>query len=307
MKHPIDRGIIENLDQMEFIWKSMFMDHLRMPEWALPVLLTVSPLSTKAKRERICKVFLDKLEVPAVYVSTAAGLSLYASGRTTGCVMDSGHGVTHAVPIYEGYILQHAVIRMPLGGKDLTEYMMKILMERELVSSRYAQPDLTCDMKESMCFVSLDFDQDMKKAAESNELEKTFELPNGETINLGNERFRCPEALFQPELMGLEAFGGIAKITHDAIVKCDQDIRKDLFANIVLAGGSTLFPGIRERMSKEISLLVSDDALDISIAAPRDPINSALEGGSIMASLPEFQSMWITKKEFEKSGMPCSP
>uniref|UniRef100_A0A7S0XM23 Actin n=1 Tax=Pseudo-nitzschia delicatissima TaxID=44447 RepID=A0A7S0XM23_9STRA len=301
VKYPIERGLITNWEHMEFIWKHTFLDHLRVPPEAQPVLLTEAPINPKANREHMFRIMLESLGVPALYVNNQAVLSLYASGRTTGCVLDSGHGVTHAVPIYERYLLPHAVIRMDLAGKDLSEYMNKVLMERELDCSRYAQIELANEMKETICFVSLDFEQDMKMAAETDALEIPFELPNGEIILLGIERFRCPEALFRPELMGFKEMGGIANITFSAITKCEEDIRTALFANTVLAGGSTLFPGIGKRMSKEISTLCADDSLEINIEAPPERMYSAFAGGSIVASLPEFQTMWIKKEEFEKS------
>ena len=127
VKHPIERGLITNWEHMEFIWKHIFLGHLRVPPEAQPVLLTEAPHTPKATRECMCRTMLENLGVLTLYVNNQAVLSLYASGRTTGCVLDSGHGVTHAVPIYEGYLLPHGVIRMDLGGKDLSEYMMKVL------------------------------------------------------------------------------------------------------------------------------------------------------------------------------------
>ena len=215
----------------------------------------------------------ETFNVPAMYIAMQPVLALYSSGRTTGVVFDSGDGVSHAVPIYEGHALPHAILRSELAGRQVTEYLIKLLMEQGYTVEKAS------DIKEKLCFVAQDFAHEMNTA-------------------YSTERFRAPECLFQPVLIGKEDTEGIHKTIHNSVMKCDEDIRKDLFVNTVLSGGNTLFKGFAERIKKEIVSLEPN----VKIIAPPKRDLSVWNGGSMLAIQPNFKTMLISREEYDEHG-----
>ncbi|CAM4610916.1 actin-related protein T3 [Caretta caretta] len=298
IRYPVEHGIVTSWADMEAVWKNVYDHDLKMKASERPALFTEAPLNPLVNREHMTKVLFERFEVPALYVAIQAVLALYASGLTTGCVMDSGDGVTHTVPIFEGYCLSHAVLRLDLAGRDLTDYLMRILKESGVSLVSTAEREIVRDMKENMCYVCLYPEEEMAK--NPREVEKSYRLPDGQVIKVQNQRFRCPETLFCPSNIGIEA-PGIDKLCFNTIMKCDIDLRTNFYSNIILSGGSSLFPGLAERVTKELIRMVPSDT-EVKVMAPPDRKFSVWMGGSILSSLSAFQQMWITMAEYREIG-----
>ena len=302
LKSPIEDSIVTRWDDMEKIWHHTFYNELRVPPEEHPVLLSDAPLNPKVNRERMALIMFETFGVPAMYVENQTVLSLSLSGCTTGCVLDLGYNVAHVVPIYEGYALAHATLRLNMGGQALTKYMTNLLTERGYSLTLTGEEYYVREVKEELAYVAVDFEDSMRNAAMGTEAEKTYSLPDGTDLyTLGNECFRCPEVLFDPALVGLED-DGVHKLVNSAIMKCDASIRDVLFSHIVLAGGSTMFTGMPERVQREVTALAPEEAT-VNVNAPPYRKHSAWIGGSMLAStLDSTPDRWISKEEFDDVG-----
>ena len=260
-------------------------------------MLTEAPLNPKANREKMTQIMFETFNTPAMYVANASVLSLFATGRTTGLVVDCGESITYTVPVHDGALLPSSVDKSYIGGRDLNMYLELLLEDR--VSWDYDTKQIISDIKETLCYVSNNYTYEMENFS-TEKGKASYKLPDGQVIDIENERFHCPEALFQPSLLSIDS-AGIHQTTYNSIMKCDVDIRKDLCDNIVLSGGSTMFPGITDRMRKEISTL-APQTMKIKIIAPLERKYNAWIGGSILASLSAFQQMWISVTEYNEIG-----
>merc|ERR1711967_124966 len=291
LKYPIEHGIVTNWDDMEKIWHHTFYNELRVAPEEHPVLLTEAPHNPKSNREKMTQIMFETFDTPQLYVAIQAVLSLYASCRTTGVVVDCGDGVSHTVPIYEGYSMPHAIQRINLAGRDLTEWMCKILMDSKITLTTSAEKETAKKMKEELCYVAEDYDAEM---ADFQDKTKKFEMPDGTSVEVHAQQIRCPELMFKPALDGRE-MPGLHQLTDKTVKDCDLDVRKDLLGNVVMSGGTTMFPNMPERLQNEIQTLVAE-ATKVKVIAPPERMISVWIGGSILASLSTFSRMWINRE-----------
>jgi len=251
--------MVRDWDLLEKHLHYTYFERLHAAPEVHPLLISEPPLNPRLNRERLCELLFETFNMPAVFLQQQCILSLSASGRTTGIVLDSGEGVTHTVPIYEGYALPHAIIRLEVAGLDICASLQHQLEVRGYAFQTPAEKDIIRDIKEKLTFVSLDREEDKQlglllpphslsphplpfhclSAQRGTQLDRTYEMPDGTIIALGAERFEGPEALFQPSLVGRDALG-LHELAFASIQRCDVDVRRELYANLILSGGSTV-------------------------------------------------------------------
>eukprot|EP00455_Lapot_gusevi_P039308 TRINITY_DN4405_c0_g4_i1.p1 TRINITY_DN4405_c0_g4~~TRINITY_DN4405_c0_g4_i1.p1 ORF type:complete len:403 (+),score=66.51 TRINITY_DN4405_c0_g4_i1:101-1210(+) len=299
LKRPIENGVITNWDDMETFWRHVFHNELRIAPEDHTILLADAPLSSQAQRQRTVQTMFETFCAPAVSLISQSILTLAASGLSTGLVLHSGHGFSHAVPVHNDTIDRTAIERTDISGEKLITYLVDLLAERGYALTSLAEREIVRDIKEKLAYVAVDFDQEMS-LGEGSWQDKKYELPDGQELSIGKECFRCPEALFQPALAGVET-ASIQQIIFDSIMRCDENIRSSMFSNIVLEGGSTMFANMAERLTKEIKTLAAPNT-QVKVSAPTPRKYSVWIGGSILASLSTFQQMQITRQEYDEFG-----
>ncbi|KYQ91605.1 actin [Tieghemostelium lacteum] len=297
---PIEHGIVNNWDDFEHLMHHTFYNELKVAPEEHPVLFTEPPWNPKANKEKLTQIAFETFNSPALYVAKDSVLALYASGRVSGTVLSIGHGVTNAISIDTGYMPLNSVKRMDFGGKEVSNCMASLLTERGYNFGTRAEMQTVNMIKEQHGFVSLDYEADCQEALSSSKMYTQYELCDGNKVLVGSERFRAPEILFTPSLVGYEGCG-VHQLVYDSIMGSSIDSRSSLYSDVVINGGSTLFPNFEKRLYNELKLLCPP-TVRLKVVAPIERKYSTWIGGSILASLAVFQQMWVSKEEYDESG-----
>lgn len=290
-------------------------------------------MNPKRNREEMCQIMFEEYGFDGVYVAIQAVLTLYAQGLQTGVVVDSGDGVTHVVPVYEGFAMPHLTRRLDVAGRDVTRYLIKLLLLRGYAFNRTADFETVRQIKEKLCYMSYDLDLDKRLAEETTTLVESYtvsmqpasracylrlkrtscsQLPDGRVIKVGSERFEAPECMFQPHLVDVEQ-PGVGELLFNTIQAAAVDTRSELYKHIVLSGGSSMYPGLPSRLEKEMKQLyltrvLKGDAsrlnsFKIRIEDPPRRKHMVFLGGAVLADIMKNrESFWISRAEWYEQG-----
>lgn len=313
VNYPMDNGMVRSWEDMKLVWDHTFYEKMKIDPKKSKVLLTEPPMNPKQNRERMITEMFETYQFKGVYVAVQAVLTLYAQGLLTGVVIDSGDGVTHIVPVYEGFALPHLTRRLDIAGRDITRYLIKLLLLRGYAFNASADFETVRMIKEKLCYVGYDIDMEQKLANDTTTLVESYTLPDGRVIKVGGERFGAPEALFQPHLIDVDA-PGVAEMLFQCINAADIDTRADFYKHIVLSGGSTMYPGLPSRLEREIKQLYLERILKndtsklakfkIRIEDPPRRKHMVFLGGAVLADIiKDKEEVWISREEYEEQGL----
>jgi actin, other eukaryote len=299
LSRPVKYSTVQNWDEIDKIYHHIFFNQLLADTNQTRALITEPPLNKRANREKITELMFETFNFGGFYLANSSVMSLFATGRTTGIVIESGLNETSIVPIYEGYALPQATIKLSIGGEEITNCLIANLKANGIDLPYSKEFEVAQDIKEKYCYVSTDFQQELNSIGNASGIAKECELPDGNRIMLSIERFKSPEILFTPALCGSDQ-PGIHELTYNSAGKCDPDIRPQLLSNIILSGGNTTFPKIKERIIRDIKSLAASN-IDIIVKAPPERKHLAWIGGAILSSLDKFK-IWINRPEYEEAG-----
>ena len=299
VRNPIEKGVIKDWEDMEIIWHHMLYNELRIAPDDHNIILTDLPSNSVENRGKMAQIMFEKFNVQGLFVCIRPILSMYSLGKTSALVLESGDDVTQIVPINEGYYFPYSITKSNLGGKLVTNFLMDKLKENndEILYNEIKKNAKI--IKEKLCRVSLNYEEEINN---SNINEIKYKLPDGKEVNLNKELFICPELLFQPNLIGKE-IPGIPMQMYNSIMKCETDLRKELYSNMILAGGNTLLNDFHERIHQEMECLAPSSVLPkLKVIAQNERKYTAWIGGALFAGLQIFQTNWVTHSEYQDAG-----
>jgi len=310
--YPMENGIVRSWEDALILWDYTFKEKLKVTPSECKIMLTEPPMNPKQNREKMVEVMFENYGFDGCYCAIQAVLVLYAQGLQTGVVVDSGDGVTHIVPVYEGFSLPHLTRRLDIAGRDITRYLIKLLLLRGYAFNRTADFETVRQIKEKLCYVGYDLALEKRLAQETTVLVEPYTLPDGRVIKLGAERFEAPEALFQPHLLDVDT-PGLAEMLFNCIQAADIDTRSEFYNHIVLSGGSSMYPGLPSRLEKEIRQLYLDKCLKGNVANlakfrcriedPPRRKHMVFLGGAVLAEImKDKQQFWMNKSEWHEMG-----
>jgi actin-related protein 2 len=311
--YPVECGIVKNWEDMEHLWNYTFFEKLQINPRDNKILLTEPPMNPAKNRETLVEKMFETYGFGACNVSIQAMLTLYAQGLLTGVVVDTGDGVTHVVPVYDGFVPQNLIRRLDVAGRHVTNYFIKLLLLRGYAFNRTADFETVRQIKEKVCYVAHDITMERKLAQETTCLMENYTLPDGRVIKIGRERFEAPECLFNPSLIDSEK-SGMADMVFEMIQDADIDTRSEYYKHIVLSGGSSMYPGLPSRLEKDIKdrylkeiLKGNVDRLKkfkIKIEDPPRRKHMVFLGGSVLADIMKDRSeFWMTKEDYDEGGI----
>jgi len=312
--YPVENGIVKDWEGMKHLWDYTFFEKMKIDPKEHRILLTEPPMNPKENQKRMLENMFDKYNFAGTKVSIQAMLVLYAQGLLTGVVLDSGDGVTHIVPVWEGICPPTLIKRLNVAGRHITRHLIKLLQVRGYAFNRSADFETVQKIKEALCYVGYDLDVEKRLALETTTLLSRYELPDGRIIKMDRERFEAPEALFDPSLIGVESFdGGMSTMLFKMINEADIDLRQAFYKHIVLSGGSTMYPGLPSRLEKDMRDLYLEhvlkgkkeglDKFKLRIEDPPRRKHMVFLGGSVLADImKDKDEFWISKAEWQEHG-----
>jgi len=316
VNYPMENGIVRNWEDMTHLYDYTFgPEKMNLDTTNSRVLLTEPPMNPMKNREKMVELMFEKYGFHSVHIAIQAVLTLYAQGLVTGVVVDAGDGVTHFCPVYDGFSLPHLTKRLDIAGRDITRYLIKLLLLRGYAFNHSADFETVRMLKEKLCYVAYDVEAEQKLALDTTVLVEPYTLPDGRVIKVGGERFGAPEALFQPHLINVDSVG-VAELLFNAIQSADIDLRPDFYKHIVLSGGTTMYPGLPSRLEREIKQLYLERVLKgdasalskfkIRIEDPPRRKHMVFMGGSVLADIMKDKNeFWLLKSEYEEKGLRC--